>query len=110
MPADESPPETGHPYEETTEDSYADAATRFGIEQTRDGSIVLRGECPRCRHLMEYLISTAVTRSMAPLPVNTASGEDATEEMCCTCDAAHAGRPAGYLGCGAYWEIAVGVE
>jgi hypothetical protein len=97
-------------YEEVTEDSYAEHATGFDIDTTPDDTIVLHGTCPRCRHVMEYVISDSVTKRAAEAVTTTAPAQDgqpSVEEMCCTCDQEHPGRPADYLGCGAFWDLAL---
>ena len=110
------------PFEEKTSDAYAEwVESTFESVTSRDGSIALVGACPRCEHAMEYLIASTVTRTWvrrvaglfgrppsppAPGPPPPAPGEE-VERMICTCDHEHAGRPADYLGCGAYWDLVV---
>jgi hypothetical protein len=94
-------------YEEVTDNAYAEHATGFHIEESPDHTIVLHGTCPRCHHVMEYVISDSVTKRSVS---GTGSGttptpEPTVEEMCCTCDQEHQGRPKDYLGCGAYWDL-----
>lgn len=87
------------PYEETTEDGYAEhVAKRFAVSRAV-GAIVLTGACPRCRHSMEYLLGEALKR-----PQITSTSR---EPMICTCASDHPKRPEGYRGCGAYWDVIV---
>jgi hypothetical protein len=110
------------PFKVETSDEYAIYVARtFGDVMSRDGSVTLVGSCPRCKHVMEYLIASGgVTRSWvrrasgllsraenpAPASPVPAAGDD-VEKMICTCEHEHPGRPADYLGCGAWWNLAV---
>ncbi|MEV4411817.1 hypothetical protein [Catellatospora sp. NPDC049609] len=112
-------------YVEVSDDAFAvHVAGTFDADRAREGSLILRGTCPRCRHAMEYVITSGVIRSWqqqpsaeptptaaSPAP-STAPSVDTgapVEQMCCTCDQEHIGRPADYLGCGAYWNLAISV-
>ena len=107
---------------ETSDEYAAYAARTFGSVISKDGSVTLVGSCPRCMHAMEYLIASGgVTRSWvrrassllggagsaAPVSPLPAAGDDDAEKMICTCEHDHPGRPADYLGCGAWWNLAV---
>ena len=110
------------PFREETSDDYAiHAAQTFDVVMSRDGSMALVGSCKRCEHAMEYLIAKdGVTKSWvrrAAGPQNRAGrpavalpapadGENGVQ-MICTCEDEHPGRPADYLGCGAWWNVAV---
>ncbi|MGH3947520.1 MAG: hypothetical protein ACRDSE_00110 [Pseudonocardiaceae bacterium] len=106
--------EPSMPYEEVTTDAFAEHAAGFDIEETANHCLVLRGTCPRCGHTMEYRISEAVIKAWrwprigrTPVAPLTPVEQDHVEEMCCTCDQEHPGRPKDYLGCGAYWDVEV---
>lgn len=114
LPPDREPKESKLPYRETSEEGYAAAAAGFHREATARATLVLSGLCPRCSHMMEYLISKTTVKSRRWWQL-TGRGVTADppaapepEDMCCTCEQAHPGRPADYLGCGAYWTLALG--
>ncbi|GAA1381218.1 hypothetical protein [Catellatospora chokoriensis] len=99
-------------YEHRTQPSYTEhVATTFEAE-TSDESVVLHGSCPRCGHVMEYLIDDDVVRSSRTITTDTPGAEPSTagaisEHMACMCDMEHSGRPEGYRGCGAHWYLQV---
>jgi hypothetical protein len=88
------------PFEEVTEDGYAqtfvDACT---VTPTRRG-VLLAGTCPRCGDPMGFPLTTKVFLSGTP---GAAAAEK--REVLCTCQVAHPGRPSGEEGCGAYWNV-----
>ncbi|MGW3788501.1 hypothetical protein ACWD5Z_28240 [Micromonospora chokoriensis] len=93
------------PYLETSEDNFAQAASAFLGETTADGTVVLSGPCPRCGHAMEYLITTSVVKGWRARKAPAPTVAQPVEEMCCTCEQDHPGRPVDYLGCGAFWDL-----
>jgi hypothetical protein len=101
-----------HPrsYAEKTDDRYAErAASEFTADSTA-GAVTLRGPCPRCQHVMEYLIGDVVRHwrwRPAAQPAAPRPEPETTEHMICTCEEEHPGRPADYLGCGAFWDLAI---
>lgn len=103
------------PYAEMSEEAYAElAAASFSGERIEGGSVVLRGPCPRCGHIMEYLISAEVVKSALPWPLSRlqrasrpGAGDAGTETLTCQCEAAHPHRPQNFLGCGASWRLGV---
>jgi hypothetical protein len=109
------PPETGQPgtpplaYEEKTDDRYAEHAARTFTAHPTGGAITLRGDCLRCEHVMEYLIGDVVRQWKSPPATPPAPPPEAEEpeHMVCTCEGEHPNRPDGFLGCGAYWDLAV---
>ena len=83
MPTTQTPPESGNTpkrtvpqtmpgpfgdvplqqYQEVTDVAYGeDAATTFEVEEPDRHTIVLRGPCPRCQHMMDFIISDEVVR------------------------------------------------
>jgi len=110
------------PYQETTSDEYAiHAKETFEIVKTKDGSLALVGSCKRCGHAMEFLIAKdGVTRTWLArltgarnrvldpaLALPALADDEDGAQMICACEQEHPGRPDGYLGCGAYWDVAV---
>ncbi len=123
-PHRDEPQPSAWPYLEITDLAFgAHVAETFEVEQPQPRTLVLRGRCPRCAHPMEFLVTDQVVRRWRrpdpadelPAPPGSAgsagpagSGDQTAEEpMVCTCEAAHAGRPDGYLGCGAYWNVRI---
>ncbi|MEU3355188.1 hypothetical protein [Streptomyces sp. NPDC037389] len=101
------------PYEEVTDVAYGErVAAAFAVRPARPGTMVLTGACPRCDHTMEFLITDQVVKrshhvpAPAPAPAPAATVPE-DEPMMCTCEAEHEHRPAGFVGCGAYWNIKV---
>ncbi|EIV91770.1 hypothetical protein [Frankia sp. QA3] len=111
---DEQPPSAG-PYLEITDLAYgAHVAETFEVEQPQSRTLVLRGRCPRCDHPMEFLVTDQVVKRWRrsnpqdePPPPPGSDDRTAEEPMVCTCEGDHAGRPEGYLGCGAYWNVKI---
>lgn len=110
------------PFKVQSSNEYAiHVARTFRDVMSKDGSLTLVGSCPRCEHAMEYLIAASgVTRSWIrrasdllsraenPTPPSAVpAGGDDVEKMICTCEHDHPGRPADYLGCGAWWNLSV---
>lgn len=102
------------PYQEMTEDGYAElAAQMFTVEQAEPGMYVLRGPCPRCKAIVDIPVVLSVFEGMRALahPLlassQTASGGDFVEPVLCTCEDEHPKRPEGRVGCGAYWTLII---
>lgn len=87
------------PFEETTDDGYAQAfVDDCAVTKTRRG-LRLEGTCPRCEHPITFEVVTEIFLSDTPdMP-------DEVRTMLCTCKPVHAGRPVDDEGCGAYWRI-----
>jgi hypothetical protein len=105
------PPESGapvQPYEATTDDSFAEHAAAFDAEEADGDTIVLRGTCARCKHPMEYIMAGELVKRWR-LRSAAATPEEGprVEKMLCTCEADHPNRPAGYRGCGAFWDLEI---
>lgn len=109
---------TSLPYQEVTDDSYAEkAAATFTIEEPRPGLRVLRGNCPRCGALIDVPVMPTVFDGMRSLRRQrngavgqaAAAAQDIVEPMLCTCDDDHPRRPEGRKGCGAYWNFVISV-
>ncbi|WP_143268812.1 hypothetical protein [Amycolatopsis vastitatis] len=100
-------------YQEKNEPEFTNkVATTFTSHEAPDGSVLLRGPCPRCGHVTEHLISAGVLRRASRLWSRRADrelppDEDEDERMCCYCDGEHSGQPDGYRGCGAFWSLKV---
>ena len=95
------------PYQERTDDSYAEQAAKFEV-RTDDESVELTGPCPRCGHMMTYLITDFIARHWLRFAVREPDPATESEEpMLCTCDGEHPGRPSEGFGCGAYWNLKV---
>jgi len=113
--SDQSPGQkTPLPYAETTDDAYsATAAKSFTATKLAEGTLVLRGPCPRCHAVIDIPVVSSVfrgsrslggwLRAQAPRP----SEDSYTEPMLCTCQDDHPDRPAGRSGCGAYWSLTI---
>jgi hypothetical protein len=99
---------TDMPYLEANREHFAEAASAFLRETTADGTVVLSGPCPRCGHAMEYLITRSVVKGWRARKATTPAAAQLVEEMCCTCEQVHPGRPNDYLGCGAFWDLPLG--
>lgn len=101
-------PTTPLAYRETTEESYGVGASAFDATEQDAMSLVLRGPCPRCGHVMDFEISDLVVRrSAAGRSRHAETAESLEEPMMCTCAFDHPGRPPQYVGCGAYWNIVI---
>jgi hypothetical protein len=111
------------PYEEVTELTFSHTVVaNFSMTRTADG-IELDGPCPRCRHVMHWLVldderlgyRTVVTGGIgqhtAPSTSrSTGASEnmgrvDEDESMICTCTVEHPHHPTGRTGCGAGWNV-----
>jgi hypothetical protein len=99
---------------------YQVAPTEFPTDSTgfdplpTRGGVILRGPCPRCRDLMEFLrVTRSVKATFWRRERSRPRGEDGSRPrrdpsvvpMICTCNGVHPGRPEGEYGCGAYWTI-----
>jgi hypothetical protein len=99
---------TETPYEEVTRLAFAEEVARtFQVEQPDPHTILLRGACPRCRHVMDYRITEQVVRRRVRLDRSGGEPETAEETMLCTCGADHPDRSDGNVGCGAYWNLKI---
>ena len=98
-----NPPE---PYQETTDPGYAAAAAAvFEIQEQGNGSLTLRGPCPRCHAEIEIPVVTRVVRGLSWGLNTPVAQQPDVEPVICTCAEAHGGRPEGRVGCGAYWNF-----
>ena len=99
------------PYQEVTDVAYGENASRtFEVEQPDRHTIVLRGRCPRCHHIMDFMISDHVVRRQSWfrfLVPETAPTGISEEPMMCTCGIDHPHRPPESVGCGAYWNLEI---
>ncbi|MFI7709062.1 hypothetical protein [Nonomuraea sp. NPDC049480] len=102
---DDSSQEEPMPYEERTEDGYAQHVTKHFTMFRSAGAMVLSGPCPRCCHAMEYLVGPVI-RGPRAQPVTSTS----REPMICMCKGDHPNRPKDYHGCGAYWDVNMNVK
>ncbi|GGX04972.1 hypothetical protein GCM10010297_28160 [Streptomyces malachitofuscus] len=92
------------PYAELSRDEYAETAARdFVPFRVSAGITLLEGPCPRCRGAMSVHLVEDIVRGGGP---TTATAEP-YHTLRCGCRSAHAGRPDGRTGCGAYWNIVV---
>ncbi len=92
------------PYLEMTDPGYAaTAAAAFEIEEYENGTLSLRGPCPRCLAQIEIPVVSRVVRGLTQPAVTPDSAE--VEPVICTCAEPHGGRPEGRVGCGAYWNF-----
>jgi hypothetical protein len=115
MPSTNSPTPLELPYLEVSENGYAAAVAAAFHRETTVRATALSGPCPRCHHVMEYLISATgvkgqrwerwFNRQATVTPSATSPEPSGPEDMFCTCEQEHPGRPASYLGCGAYWTL-----
>ncbi|WP_330440508.1 hypothetical protein OHB44_09980 [Micromonospora sp. NBC_00821] len=87
------------PFEEITDDGYAQAfVDTCTVTKIRRG-LGLDGTCPRCKHPMNFEVVTEV-------PLNgTPERQADVRALLCTCKSTHPGRPVNDEGCGAYWNI-----
>jgi hypothetical protein len=98
-------------YLEVTKPEYtAEAARTFTVDTYPEG-ILLNGTCPRCGAAMQIallkeMFSRAILRRKH-VPDGQPEPVQRVEPVICTCAEAHAGRPEGYVGCGAYWVFAL---
>jgi hypothetical protein len=97
------------PYEEISLPDFAErAAKSFKVERPRLGTMVLRGPCPRCGAVMEFVIvDHLIEGTLGPRPLGH-QGHGAGEAavlLYCRCEDEHPLRPAGRKGCGAYWTL-----
>jgi hypothetical protein len=94
-------------YTETTASEFSEiAASSFAAERMRTGIVMLHGRCPRCASAIAVPIFESVFRlGRKRSRRRTAPTEPMYHTVVCTCDEDHPGRPAGQLGCGAYWTV-----
>jgi hypothetical protein len=97
-------------YIEMTDPEYAVWAARFEAQRMHGGTI-LRGPCPRCADWMEFHVVDMVYKSTRPPSVPAhQTWDDPVVPMICTCTITHPGAPQGQPGCGAYWNLRVGID
>jgi hypothetical protein len=98
-------------HEETRPDFAAQVAATFKITEDEDG-IILTGPCPRCADVIEIRLFDEVVRGWLPWRPRgkPAAAGRRSEPMICTCDQDHPDRPAGGVGCGAYWNLVLVTE
>lgn len=108
-------------YEETTSSEYAElAANSFSVERLGDGSIILRGRCPRCGGLMTFVdVGKVFRREGKPRATPALAVPDGdtgslpgsagskTVVVLCTVQEEYEGRPPDGVGCGAYWALII---
>ncbi|QFZ20597.1 hypothetical protein [Saccharothrix syringae] len=98
------------PYEEITEQSYAEtAAASFTVTEVSSAILLLRGACPRCGAALEVPLVGGVFNGMRGVSPEAADTDGHVEPMACTCEHDHPNRPEGMTGCGAYWNLRIGV-
>ncbi|WP_131740046.1 hypothetical protein [Actinomadura roseirufa] len=99
------------PYAETTDAEYARLVARtFTTAETRPGTLILSGPCPRCSAPIDIPVVTEVFRARRSRSGGSGGGSGdgpRVEPMACTCDEEHPARPEGVQGCGAYWTLLV---
>jgi hypothetical protein len=107
VPNDEEP----LPYEEISLPEFAERAARsFTVERRRPGGLVLRGPCPRCGAVMEYVtVDHLIEGTLGPRSWRRRREVQAENverlPLYCRCDDQHPRRPDGRRGCGAYWIL-----
>lgn len=107
---DTAVPEYGEPlpYREVTDEEYAAfAASQFTVEEPRPGTLILRGQCPRCHAVIDIPVVSGIfrTSSLPGRKLWHRQQADHVEPMMCTCEESHPGRPDDVVGCGAYWTL-----
>ncbi len=114
MTAGPTPGSELRPYQESTQDSYAEwAADTFTVQETEPGVILLHGRCPQCQANIEIIVVTIIFASRRRLrswlrPDRAAAPDAEIEQpVMCTCQDEHPGRPDGRIGCGAYWMMII---
>ena len=90
-------------YAEITDSTYGQrTATTFSARH-HGAVVLLSGPCPRCEHATtSALVDEIYRREPAP-----ASVDPGYRTLVCECTADHPRRPAGMVGCGAYWTLVV---
>lgn len=102
------------PYAEVTESDYAErAAATFRASRPAPGTLVLTGPCPRCDTVIRVPVVDGVYKGPSRFRLGTQREPEPPqrlEPLICTCEEEHPGRPAGRVGCGAYWlqQITIG--
>jgi len=99
-------------YEEKTADTYSAMVEHFTPTETQ-GTLFLRGHCPRCDAIIDIPVVTSIFRSSRSIggwkrrqaPRENQAGYE--EPMMCTCQEEHPDRPEGRTGCGAYWVLTI---
>ncbi len=99
--ADETAEPAGMPYQEVTDQSFAEAGAKFDVAEIV-GGFTLRGACPRCCDVMEYSWVHEVVRT-----ADDAANQPKVITVICTCVVNHPGSTAESRGCGAYWNLRV---
>ena len=109
-------------YDVITDPSYpTKAAATFTVEFVPSDEapvrIVLGGPCPRCEEQMVQVHPLFIVKGVEEIDEATAvglwelAGTDVPDQwdipMSCACGEAHATRPEGAIGCGAYWGLTV---
>ncbi len=91
-------------FEEVTDDAFGERSASFEVRPT-EGGVILHGPCPRCGDVMEFAHVERVYRGLGRRRRHYESSS--VINVACTCSGEHPGRPAGEVGCGAYWNILV---
>jgi hypothetical protein len=101
------------PYQETTDSRYVEAPG-FSVERAAFGVWILHGLCPRCAAQINVPVLDPVFGGSRVKFALDAAGDDSRPEsdeelvpVLCTCTEAHPGRPAGAVGCGAFWNYSL---
>jgi hypothetical protein len=99
------PGQSPAPYRETTGDSFAETfATGATATPIRRG-VLLTGRCPRCSDRMQFPVVTEIFQTTIVPTTGPAPAAAEEKPLMCTCQEPHPDRPAGEVGCGAYWNI-----
>lgn len=105
-------------YQEVTDPAYAEkVAKTFTLDEPEPGTQILRGPCPRCGTVIDVPVVSVVFRLIMDDALGTTravwgrkkavSDGPQVEPMMCTCEDPHPGRPPDYVGCGAFWKLAI---
>ncbi|NES39786.1 hypothetical protein G3554_27240 [Micromonospora sp. PPF5-17] len=89
------------PYAEVTDTAYAEQAASGFAARPHGPAVLLSGACPRCGHATTSVLVDELFRREPP-PVDPDPGY---RTVLCECAAEHPRRPAGMVGCGAYWTL-----
>ncbi|MEU4240912.1 hypothetical protein [Actinoplanes sp. NPDC026619] len=92
------------PYEEVTDDAYAEVAAAFDVSSPAPGTLLLAGRCPRCAAEIRVPVIDGVFKNAGRFRRAPA---ERMAPMICTCAEEHPGRPPGRIGCGAYWLLRI---
>ena len=91
-------------FQEVTNDAFGEQSASFEVQPT-EGGVILHGRCPRCADVMEFVHLERIYRGLGRRRRPRESSN--VINVACTCSCEHPGRPAGEVGCGAYWNIVI---